>query len=411
AVVQDALGRLIIDVCEQAACDRSDVLECVIVGNPVMHHLLLGWSPVELGWAPFALVSNQAQDFPLCQLGSAITDHAFNPGAHSWVLPLIAGHVGADAAAVILSEAPQMQDAITLIVDIGTNAEIILGSKARLLACSSPTGPALEGAQISSGQRAAAGAIERVRIDPDTLEPRFKVIGCDRWSNEDGFDDLVAATGVTGICGSGIIEVLAELYLTRIIDVDGRIAPLSERPSARLVQDGRTWCYVLNPACEAKGWPEIRITQNDVRAIQLAKAALYAGAQLLVDRLGQKPERIILAGAFGSHIDPKSAMILGMIPDCDLKQVRQAGNAAGTGARIALLNHAARLDICKLVRTIEKIETATEARFQEHFVEAMAFPHKTAPFPMLKTECALPEPVQTATKAPGSKRGRRRMKV
>ena len=246
--------------------------------------------------------------------------------------------MGADTAAVILAEAPHLRDDITLIVDVGTNAEIVLGNRERLLAASSPTGPAFEGAQISSGQRAAPGAIERVRIDPDTLEPRFRVIGSELWSDEPGFEDVIDATGVTGICGSGIIEAVAEMLLAGVISRDGVVNGDGVARSPRIKAEGRTFSYTLYD-----GEPGVCITQSDIRAIQLAKAALYAGARLLMERFGtDKVDRIRLAGAFGNHIDVKYAMVLGMIPDCDLSQVSSAGNAAGTGARIALLNQASR---------------------------------------------------------------------
>ncbi|MEM7070934.1 MAG: ASKHA domain-containing protein [Pseudomonadota bacterium] len=403
--IRQSLNDLIEQVCIEADCNIADVLEIVLVANPVMHHILMGWSPVELGWAPFALVSNAAQDIPAQKLDF----DKLNLGAHIWLLPLIAGHVGADAAAVILSEAPQLSNKITLIVDIGTNAEIILGNKDQLLACSSPTGPALEGAQISCGQRAAAGAIERVRIDPKTLKAHFQIIGCPLWSNEDGFAEQTLKTPVSGICGSGIIEVLAEMFLTGILDMDGRIQPQKDKPSPYIVENDRTCSYILYD----HGDHPIMITQNDVRAVQLAKAALYAGAQLLIDKLQKTPERIILAGAFGSHIDTKYAMILGLIPDCALSQVSSVGNAAGTGARIALLDKQSRNDIVQTVRRIEKIETATKPRFQEHFVEAMAIPHKTAPFAKLRQETYLPpiEQKQQNTKAASKRRRNRRHKA
>jgi uncharacterized 2Fe-2S/4Fe-4S cluster protein (DUF4445 family) len=327
-----------------------------------------------------------------------------NPNARIYVLPCIAGHVGADAAAVILSESPHLSEEIMLVVDVGTNAEILLGNKERLLACSSPTGPAFEGAQISCGQRAAPGAIERVRIDPATLEPRFRVIGSELWSDQDGFAEATAKTGITGICGSGIIEVLAEMYLAGVLATDGTIDGTVAARSPRVQADGRTFSYLLHD-----GAPEIRITQNDVRAIQLAKAALYAGAQLLMDRLGvERVERIVLAGAFGSHIDVTYAMVLGLIPDCDLAKVGSAGNAAGTGARIALLNQQARDEIENIITQVEKIETAVEPKFQEHFVAAMGIPHSTAPFPCLAGAVTLPEPKTTAAPAEARNGGGRR---
>jgi uncharacterized 2Fe-2S/4Fe-4S cluster protein (DUF4445 family) len=384
AAVRAAINDLAADVARAASISVEDILEITVVGNPIMHHLFLGIDPVELGGAPFALATDES-----LTLRASDLDLKLHPNARVYVLPCIAGHVGADAAGVILAERPDLRDELTLLVDVGTNAEIVLGNRARLLACSSPTGPAFEGAQISCGQRAAPGAIERVRIDPATLEPRFKVIGSDLWSDEAGFAESVAASGVTGICGSGIIEVIAEMFLTGIISRDGVIDGELAASSPRIVENGRTFAYVLH----ATGTPPLMITQNDIRAIQLAKAALRAGIRLLMDHLGtDHVDRIRLAGAFGSHIDVKYAMVLGMIPDCDLSQVGSAGNAAGAGARIALLDAQSRGVIESLVRRVEKIETAIEPRFQEHFVEAMAIPHRTADYPHLRQVVTLPAP-------------------
>jgi uncharacterized 2Fe-2S/4Fe-4S cluster protein (DUF4445 family) len=383
AAVRGALRTLIGEVTVEAGVDPCELLALTAVGNPIMHHLLLGIDPRELGTAPFALASDQALTLRASEL-----ELSAHPGARIYILPCIAGHVGADTAGVILSETPHLVDEMTLIVDVGTNAEIVLGNRHRLLAASSPTGPAFEGAQISCGQRAAPGAIERVRIDPASLEPRFKVIGCDLWSDEPGFAEATLRTGVTGICGSGIIEVLAEMFLAGILRADGTIDGAKAAVSPRVQPDGRTHAYLLH-----EGEPEIRILQTDVRAIQLAKAALYAGARLLMDHLGiDQVDRITLAGAFGSQIDTKYAMVLGLIPDCDLAKVASAGNAAGTGARIALLNKSARAEIEQVVKRIEKIETAIEPRFQEHFVAAMAIPHKSAPYRHLARTVALPAP-------------------
>ncbi len=402
--VRQALNTLAAEVARQAGIGLDDILEVVLVGNPVMHHLFLGIDPVELGGAPFALATGLAVTCPARELGLTL-----NAGAWAYVLPCIAGHVGADTAGVVLSEAPHEQDEIMLAVDVGTNAEIVLGSRARLLACSSPTGPAFEGAQISSGQRAAPGAIERIRINPVTLEPRYKVIGSDKWSDEDGFEDAIANTGVTGICGSGIIEAVAEMYLAGIINQDGLIDGSLAAANPRVEPANRTFNYVIRAPKAGGNEPVIRVTQNDVRAIQLAKAALYAGVRLLMDKLGiDEVGKIRLAGAFGSHIDVKYAMILGLIPDCELSKVQSAGNAAGTGARIALVNVRARDEIESVVRRIEKIETAVEPLFQQHFVEAMAIPHKTAPFPHLAAAVTLPPAKDITTSEDGGERRRRR---
>ena len=393
--VRAAVDSLIGEVIKEAGVTRADIFEIAMVGNPIMHHLFLGLDPTELGGAPFALTLDGAFEARAREFGLDLA-----PGAFVYCLPCIAGHVGADTAGVVLAEGPYLRDELTLLVDVGTNAELVFGNKDRLLACSSPTGPAFEGAQISCGQRAAPGAIERVRIDRQTLEPRFKVIGGDLWSNETGFAESIAQVGVTGICGSGIIEVIAEMFLSGILTSDGVIdGALAER-TPRIEAVGRTFAYVLH-----EGAPRLQIYQTDVRAIQLAKAALYAGAKLLLERYGvTSPDRVTLAGAFGSHIDVTYAMALGLIPDCDFAKVATAGNAAGTGARIALLNLAARGEIEDVVRRVEKIETAIEPRFQEHFVAAMALPNKVDAFPNLAKAFKLPPPRENA----GSDRGHRR---
>jgi uncharacterized 2Fe-2S/4Fe-4S cluster protein (DUF4445 family) len=401
AAVREALNGLAVDVARAAGVTHEDILEATIVGNPIMHHLLLGIDPVELGGAPFALATDTS-----LTLRANVIDLKLHRNARIYVLPCIAGHVGADAAGMVLSERPDTGSEMTLLVDVGTNAEIVLGNKDRLVACSSPTGPAFEGAQISCGQRAAPGAIERVRIDPATLEPRFKVIGSDLWSDDPGFEKSIVGLGITGVCGSGIIEVIAEMYLAGIINQDGVLDGRLAARSPRIIENGRTFAYVLHRAVAGTNTVEMKITQNDVRAIQLAKAALYAGVALLMDRLGiDQVDRIRLAGAFGSHIDVKYATILGMLPDCDLSQVRSAGNAAGTGARIALLDATSRGVIEDLVRRIEKVETAIEPRFQQHFIEAMAIPHKTAPYPNLRKAVDLPLPKESTSQS--ETRGRR----
>jgi uncharacterized 2Fe-2S/4Fe-4S cluster protein (DUF4445 family) len=398
--VRAAVATLAEQVAAEGGIDPRDILELTFVGNPIMHHLLLGIDPTELGGAPFALATNEA----ITLWASELDLLGVHPNARVYVLPCIAGHVGADTAGVLLSETPHLVDEVTLIVDVGTNAEIVLGNRHRLLAASSPTGPAFEGAQISCGQRAAPGAIERVRIGRASLEPRYKVIGCDLWSDEAGFAEATRRSGVTGICGSGIIEVLAEMFLAGILERDGTIDGAKAALSPRIEADGRTFSYLLRA-----GEPELRIHQNDVRAIQLAKAALYAGARLLMDHLGvERVDRITLAGAFGSHIDTTYAMVLGLIPDCDLAKVSAAGNAAGTGARIALLNRTARTEIEQLVKRIEKIETAVEPRFQEHFVGAMAIPHQSAPYPNLAAVVELPAERPAAADPASTRRRRRR---
>jgi uncharacterized 2Fe-2S/4Fe-4S cluster protein (DUF4445 family) len=396
--VREAVNSLIGQVCELGNVVREDILDLVFVGNPVMHHLFLGIDPTELGGAPFALAVSGATHLKASEIGIKA-----NAGARIYVLPCIAGHVGADAAAATLSEGPYRQDSMMLLVDVGTNAEIVLGNKDRTVACSSPTGPAFEGAEISGGQRAAPGAIERVRIDPVTLEPKYRVIGAEQWSDEPGFEEAVKATGVTGICGSGIIEVIAEMFLAGIISEDGVIdGSLAER-SPRIVSTGRTFSYLLKD-----GEPKITVTQNDVRAIQLAKAALYAGVKLLMQKQEvDHVDAIRFAGAFGSFIDPKYAMVLGLIPDCELDNVKAVGNAAGDGALMALLNRNHRREIEATVGRIEKIETALEPDFQQLFVNAMALPNKADAFPKLAAVVQLPERKVLAEAEDGGRRRRR----
>ena len=397
--VRAALDELIGELAEEADVDRDAILEIVLVGNPIMHHLLLGLDAVPLGGAPFPLATDDAVTVRAVEI-----DISCRPTTEVYVLPCIAGHVGADTAGAIVSERPDRSEEFQLLVDVGTNAEIVLGNAEQLLAASSPTGPAFEGAQISSGQRATVGAIERVRIDRETLEPRFKVIGAEAWSDEAEFAEQTKNIPITGICGSGIIEVIAEMMLAGVISADGVVdGALAER-SERIIEDGRTFSYVLHD-----GEPRILVTQNDVRAIQLAKAALYAGIKLLMDHRGiEHVDAIRLAGAFGSHIDPVYAVALGLVPDCLIEKVTAAGNAAGTGAVMTLLSAKARREIEALIPQIEKIETATEADFQQHFVEAMAIPHATADYPHLSQALDLPERRFANAAAAGGSSGRRR---
>ena len=385
--VREAIDDLARGLTEETGISSVQIFEAVVVCNPVMHHLLLGIDPSELGQAPFALATGSA----MTVLASDLALEATHPRSRIHLLPCIAGHVGADAAAVILSEAPHESAKRVLVVDVGTNAEIILSSGTEVLACSSPTGPAFEGAQISNGQRAAPGAIERVEIDPVSKEPRLRVIGCESWSDEDVFPDAILNTGVTGICGSGIIEAIAEMRMAGIIDKSGLIGSPAQTGTERCFADGRTYSYLLWGGTNSDS-PPIVVSQNDVRSIQLAKSALYAGARLLMEAAGvDSVDRIILAGAFGAHISPKHAMVLGMVPDCPLDKVISAGNAAGTGARIALCNKSEREEIARTVRDIRKIETAVAPRFQEHFVSANAIPHATDTFPNLTDVVHLPD--------------------
>jgi uncharacterized 2Fe-2S/4Fe-4S cluster protein (DUF4445 family) len=379
----EALNKLAAHAAREAGLRAREIQELVVVGNTTMMHIFLDINPIELGGAPFALANRDAMNIKARDLGLRL-----HPGANVHVMPSEAGHVGADNVGVLIAEEPYRQEEIILAVDVGTNAEIVLGNREWMYSASSPTGPAFEGGQITAGMRAAPGAIERVRIDPITKAPRYRVIGEERWSDECRFGpdqpvELQPRHLASGICGSGIIEAVSEMYLAGIISADGRFNPAVE--SDRVQWDGPKGAYVLATGEQTVNKEPVLITQDDVRNIQLAKAALYAGAKLLMNRAGvEKVDRILLAGAFGSYIDPQHAMILGLIPDCDLSKVYAVGNAAGDGARIALLNRDKRREADEIAHWVRYIETAVDPDFQTEFVRAMHLPHKSDPFPHLE---------------------------
>jgi uncharacterized 2Fe-2S/4Fe-4S cluster protein (DUF4445 family) len=367
----ECLNDLIRTVTGDHGLSPADILEITLVGNTAMHHLFLGIDPRALGVSPFTPAVHRSLDIKARDLGLAV-----HPAANVHILPIEAGFVGADNVGVLIAEEPYRRDEMVLIIDVGTNGEMILGNREKLLSSSCATGPALEGAHIRFGMRAAHGAIERIRIDPETLEVSFKIIGEERWRPE------FRLTGAKGICGSGIIDGVAELYRAGIIDRSGRFRTDLATPRLRLT-DGKPEFVIA--------WPEetslegaITINQKDVRSVQLAKGALYAGAKLMMKRLGiAKLDRVVLAGAFGSYIDKTEAMILGMFPDCDLNCVSSVGNAAGDGARIALLNRDKRLEAEEMARRVEYLELTLAKEFQEEFMAAMFIPHMSDAFPHL----------------------------
>lgn len=403
-----ALNELATQAAVDAGITTDAITDIVLVGNTVMHHILLNVPPRELGQSPFGPAISDAVDIKARDLGLKLA-----LGAQAHVLPVEAGHVGSDNVGVILAEEPDKapSDEVWLIVDVGTNGELLLGNRDQLFSASSPTGPAFEGAQIRHGMRAAPGAIERVRVDPETLDVRIKIIGRDEWS--DAWDAEPRRHGGTeagggsdeesaeerrqrkrkallgegpilaaGICGSGIIEAVAELFMAGVLTPGGRFAP--EISSPRLSWQGAKAEFVLAWPHETSTGQPIVLTSDDVRNIQLGKAALYSGARLLMERMGvDRVDRVMLAGAFGSYIDARHAMALGMIPDCDLAKVTTVGNSAGDGARIALLNKAEREDARRLARWTNYIGIAMEPRFQEAFVEAIPLPHAVDGFPHL----------------------------
>ena len=375
SVIQ-GINELTRKIAEKHGIKLDSVFEIVFVANPIMHHLLLGIDPKELGQAPFPLALSDSLTIKSKDIGIIL-----NPESYVYTVPCIGGHVGADAASVLIAEQPQkLKDTTTLLIDIGTNAEILLAKGEEIFACSCPTGPALEGAQISSGQRAAPGAIERVRIDPITKEPRFKVIGCEQWSNEERFSENVSKVGVTGICGSGIIEAVAEMRLAGLLDANGLIGSAAQTGSNRCTSSERTNSYLLYSDNKVS----LSITNMDVRAIQLAKAALHASCKILLEKSRvNRIDSIFLAGAFGSQISAEHALIIGLVPDAQVSQIVASGNSAGAGAIIALLDVSSRREISSLVRKVHKIETAVEPSFQKHFVEGSSFPNNSSTHPEL----------------------------
>ncbi len=359
--VRTKITEMLHEACENLEVKWDKLLEVVLVGNPIMHHIFFGISPVELGQAPFTLSIRSWLDVDAKDLNFELY-----PKTRLSFFPLIAGHVGADTAAAYLSQIDIMHSETTLLVDIGTNAEIMLSKEGEVYATSSPTGPAFEGAEISSGVRATYGAIERVRIDKETLKVRFKVIGCDAWSDEPDFE-LVQMKAV-GICGSGIIEAIVAFAEAGIIDQSGLFVE-SIAPEL-FSKKGNTTRFLLVD----QGDKSIYIEQVDIRSIQLAKAALSAGVSILMDYLQCNHfDKILLAGAFGAHLDARYVALLDIIPTSTEDKIVSVGNAAGIGASAALLDVNKRKAIIEAVDKVVKIETATEPRFQEFFVEAMKF--------------------------------------
>lgn len=368
----EAISVLAEEMTAKIGREALEVDEIVLVYNTAMHHFTLGMEPKHMGRSPFVPAVSVPLDIKARDLGVKI-----NPAGNIHSLPVEAGFVGPDNVAVLIAEEPYRSNSIKLIIDIGTNGEIDLGNKDRLLSTSCATGPALEGAQIAFGMRAAPGAIEQVEIDPETKEPRYKVIGEDKWYPE------LKVTGAQGICGSGIIDVVAELHRAGIISKAGRINGRLETPRVRKDESGKLQ-YVLAWAEETAIHKDIVITQGDIRAVQLAKGAIYVGARYLMEKYGcDHVDEVILAGAFGSYINKRSAMALGLFPDCDPEKVKAVGNAAGDGARLALLDVEKRREAARVARQVEFVETAVEPDFQARFMEALSIPHAKDEFPHL----------------------------
>ena len=371
--LNEIIERVVSDIAKDAPNPGFVIDDLTIVFNTAMHHIFLGMNPEYIGKSPFIPAVQNSLDIKARDLGLKI-----NPSAYVHVLPIEAGFVGADNVGVLIAEEPYNQDEMVLIIDIGTNGELLLGNRNRVCSTSCATGPAFEGAQIKFGMRAAPGAIETVEIDPATKEPRYKVIGKADWHTH------IAEVKAKGLCGSGIIGVVAEMFKAGIIDKSGRFVMNLGTPRVRLALDGKPE-YVLAWAAETSIGHDITITQADVRALQLAKGALYAGAKLMMKRLGvTRLDRVILAGAFGSHIDKVASLTLGMFPDCPIDMVYAVGNAAGDGSRMALLNRDKRREANERARWVEFVEIATDPSFEKEFMQAMHIPHMKDKFPNLQ---------------------------
>lgn len=353
------INRLLVRMAKAAGVEPERIQEVVVAGNTVMHHILMNINPQYLGRAPFTSTVRRSLDIKARELGITIGE-----SGNVHFLPIEAGFVGADNVAVLLAEEPYKKRETVLLVDIGTNGEINLGNSEWLLSTSCATGPALEGAQIKWGMRAAEGAIEHVEIEA-AWTPQCKIIG-----------------GVLpkGICGSGIIDAVAEMLKTGIILPDGGFNKKVQCSRVRKGLDGKME-YVLVWAEESAVNQDIVVTQKDVRAVQLAKAALYAGAKMLMKKRGVvKLDGVVLAGAFGSYINKENALRIGLFPDCDPDCIRVVGNAAGEGAGLALLNVDKRREAAKIAAAVQFVETAAEKDFQACFYEAMQFPQKKNDF-------------------------------
>lgn len=367
--LQSAVVAEINRLAEQAVRERGvaveDVVDCLLVGNSVMLHLALGLNPASLGQAPFLPVFGDALDLTAAEVGIHL-----NPGARLHILPLIAGYVGADTVAAILAADLHQREELTLLVDAGTNGEIVLGNRQGLWCTSSPTGPAFEGANITGGVRAVPGAIERVRIDPSNRQVRYKVIGSPFWSDEQNAADV----RVEGICGSGVLEAVAEMYTAGLVLPNGRFNVQVPSPAWLKKEDGEQ-VFVLAPAGHSRSAQPVYLTQKDVRAVQLAKAALRSGCDFLLKAvMSEQPRRALLTGAFGSLLDPQHAMQIGMIPSLPLEQVEAVSNAAGEGACLALLNRRKREEARQIARQVHHVVMPSDPSFQDQFVAAMSFP-------------------------------------
>lgn len=343
----DAINELCTDLCAEAGAKPEQILEAVVVGNTAMHHLFLRLPVKQLAISPFVSAISQALEVRAGELGLNIA-----PGACVHLLPNIAGFVGADHVSMLLATDAWQAKETTVALDIGTNTEVSLIYKGKIATTSCASGPAFEGGHIKYGMRAATGAIERLRIDGDKIQ----------------YQTIDGASPV-GICGSGILDALAQLYLAKIIDEGGRIT--DNRPRVRAYKGQHE--FILVSKEERKGKPAITITQTDIRELQLAKAAIRTGIQILLETSGcaeAEIKQVIIAGAFGTYIDVASAVAIGMLPPLPLNRFRQVGNAAGMGAKLALISLKSRAKAQAVASRVSYIELASTPSFQPTFMQA-----------------------------------------
>lgn len=355
----------------------EDIEDITIGFNTAMNHILLGLNPEYVGLAPFPPVIHHSLDIKARDLKLGINDSSY-----VFVLPNEAGFVGGDNVGVLIAEEPYKSDETQLIIDIGTNGELVLGNRHKLVSSSCATGPAMEGAQLSFGMRAAPGAIERIEIDPETHDVDYKVIGREATRKFSKPEEMKAK----GICGSGILDVLAELYSSGVITKTGVFNKnaLKGNPRFRKNADTGQPEFILAFKEESSIKKDIVITQKDIRQIQLAKGALYAGCKLMMKRMGiEKVDKVKIAGAFGTHVDRTKALVMGLFPDCKVENIYGVGNAAGDGCRAALLNVQKRVEANWCSRNVEYLELTVEPTFEQDFMEAMQLPHMKDKFPHL----------------------------
>jgi len=362
SAIVDGIGKIIASSTRKVQLAAGDISEVTVVGNTAMHHIFLNLNPECLTKSPFVPTIAKSLDIKSRDLGIGL-DRSTN--VH--ILPIEAGFVGADNVGVLIAEEPYNQDEMVLIIDIGTNGELVMGNREKLFCASCAMGPAFEGANIEFGMRAAPGAIERVAIDRQSLEAKFKVIGNDEWNTAS------SSVKAKGICGSGIVDAIAEMVKAGIIEKSGRFNRQLVSPRLIITDEGPA--FVIAWATETSLGRDITVSIDDVRAVQLAKGAMYAGVRILMEKLGvTELDKVILAGAFGSYINKENALAIGLFPDCALERVYSVGNAAGEGARLALISLDKRREAEEIARKVEYVELTVEPEFQKYFVDALQFP-------------------------------------